>query len=453
MALKTSKSALIKAISEMKEADYTRDPDLQDIYERLKSGRQQFGEIFEKNIKAVMQISSLDLTMQYQTEKIIDISRSVENATETIFGASADSAGGRNNNQHEQLTNTIVNVSSDTNNVFEKIQEGQNELTTIRDLSRQTINISLELQNDMDKLLQVLEYISDVISGINAISLQTNLLSLNASIEAARAGEAGEGFAVVAEEIGTLAGETQKLTSDMEQFVETIKEASEKSVQSASNTVESLEAMSKKINYVWDLNRESQQSVSRVNDSIRSIAEVSEYISSSMNEMEHQLKTSTSFMNKVSSDLKKAVEPVVGIEKTLDDTVKQMGSLSQDAFYHLKNSEFAKYVRDAITAHRTWLNNLRNMVETHDVMPLQLDSTKCGFGHFYYSVKPRIPTILPVWEALEMKHRKFHQYGATIIEALNNGSHAEARQIYREAEEYSKGLIADLEQILHAARN
>ncbi|MCI9538224.1 MAG: hypothetical protein HFG35_08130 [Eubacterium sp.] len=453
MALKTSKSALIKAISEMKEADYTRDPDLQDIYERLKSGRQQFGEIFEKNIKAVMQISSLDLTMQYQTEKIVDISRSVENATETIFGASADSAGGRNNNQHEQLTNTIVNVSSDTNNVFEKIQEGQNELTTIRDLSRQTIDISLELQNDMDKLLQVLEYISDVISGINAISLQTNLLSLNASIEAARAGEAGKGFAVVAEEIGTLAGETQKLTSDMEQFVETIKEASEKSVQSASNTVESLEAMSKKINYVWDLNRESQQSVSRVNDSIRSIAEVSEYISSSMNEMEHQLKTSTSFMNKVSSDLKKAVEPVVGIEKTLDDTVKQMGSLSQDAFYHLKNSEFAKYVRDAITAHRTWLNNLRNMVETHDVMPLQLDSTKCGFGHFYYSVKPRIPTILPVWEALEMKHRKFHQYGATIIEALNNGSHAEARQIYREAEEYSKGLIADLEQILHAARN
>lgn len=453
MALKTSKSALIKAISEMKEADYTRDPDLQDIYERLKSGRQQFGEIFEKNIKAVMQISSLDLTMQYQTEKIIDISRSVENATETIFGASADSAGGRNNNQHEQLTNTIVNVSSDTNNVFEKIQEGQNELTTIRDLSRQTIDISLELQNDMDKLLQVLEYISDVISGINAISLQTNLLSLNASIEAARAGEAGKGFAVVAEEIGTLAGETQKLTSDMEQFVETIKEASEKSVQSASNTVESLEAMSKKINYVWDLNRESQQSVSRVNDSIRSIAEVSEYISSSMNEMEHQLKTSTSFMNKVSSDLKKAVEPVVGIEKTLDDTVKQMGSLSQDAFYHLKNSEFAKYVRDAITAHRTWLNNLRNMVETHDVMPLQLDSTKCGFGHFYYSVKPRIPTILPVWEALEMKHRKFHQYGATIIEALNNGSHAEARQIYREAEEYSKGLIADLEQILNATRN
>ena len=101
---------------------------------------------------------------------------------------------------------------------------------------------------------------------------------------------------------------------------------------SASNTVESLEDMSKKINYVWDLNRESQQSVSRVNDSIRSIAEVSEYISSSMNEMENQLRNSTSFMNQVSEDLKKAVEPVVGIEKTLDATAKQMGLMSQDAF-------------------------------------------------------------------------------------------------------------------------
>lgn len=451
MAIKTGKAALVKAISELKEADYTKDPDLQDIYQRLQRGRKQFGKIFEKNIKAVMQISSLDLTMQYQTEKIVEISRNVANATETIFGTTSGTTG-RANNQHEELTSTIVEVSSDTNNVFEKIQTGQNELTTIKDLSGQTINVSLELQKDMDKLLKILAYIRDVISGINAISLQTNLLALNASIEAARAGEAGEGFAVVAEEIRTLAGETQKLTNNMEQFVETIKEASEKSVQSASNTVESLEKMSEKINYVWDLNSENQQSVSKVNDSIRSIATVSEKISNSMAEMENQLRNSTSFMNQVSTDLKKAVEPVVDIEKILDSTTKQMGSLSEDAFYHLEDSEFAKYVRDAITAHQSWLGNLRNMVETRTVKPLQLDSSRCGFGHFYYSVKPRIPTILPVWDALEMKHRKFHKYGSSVIQALNNGSYDEAEQVYREAAEYSKELIADLQEILQAAQ-
>ena len=256
MAIKTGKSALVKAVSELKEADYTKDADLNDIYQRLQDGRKQFGEIFDKNIKAVMQISSLDLTMQYQTEKIVEISRNVANATETIFGAS--SVSGQENNQHEELTNTIVEVSTDTNDVFEKIQTGQNELTTIRELSGQTIDVSLGLQKDMDKLLQILDYISNVIDEINDISLQTNLLALNASIEAARAGKAGEGFAVVAEEIRMLAGQTQKLTSDMEEFVGTIKEASEKSVHSASETVDSLESMSGKINHVWDINQESQ---------------------------------------------------------------------------------------------------------------------------------------------------------------------------------------------------
>lgn len=451
MAIKNGKTTLIKALSEMKEADYTKDSELNDIYKRLQNGRKQFGEIFAKNIKAVMQISSLDLTMQYQTEKIVEISQNVANATETIFGTSSDLTG-KANNQHEELTSTIVEVSSDSNDMFEKIQTGQNELTIIRDLSGQTIDVSLELRKDMDELQQILAYISNVISEINTISLQTNLLALNASVEASRAGEAGKGFAVIAEEIRKLAVETQTLTSNMEQFVGTIKEASEKSMQSASNTVDSLEVMSKKINHVWDLNHENQQCVSKVNDSIRSIAAVSENISSSMAEMENQLRNSTNFMNQVSSDLKKTIEPVVDIEKTLDSTVKQMGTLSEDAFYHLENSEFSKYVRDAISAHQTWLGNLKNMVETRTVTPLQLDSSKCGFGHFYYSIKPRIPTIMPIWAALEMKHRRFHQYGSAVIQALKNGAYPEAEKLYQEVEDYSKELIADLQQILHAAR-
>lgn len=452
MKMKSKKAVLMKAVSQLQEMDYSKEPELKNIYYRLSDGRKQFAEIFEKNIKAVMQISSLDLTMQHQTQKIREISANVAKAAESIFGPSLDNSGTGANSQHEELTNSIIEASSATEEIYQKIEAGQEELTLIKELSSQTIEVSRELQSDMDELSQIITRMSDVIAGIDSISMQTNLLALNASIEAARAGAAGRGFSVVAGEIRSLAEETQRLTSSMNEFVANIKSASQKSVQSATHTIESLDTVTDKIIHVWQLNDESQMLVSRVNESMSSIAAVSEELSSSMTQMENQLKDSTDFMNQVSRDLTKAVEPVIGIEQTLDETVKQMGTMTEDAFYHLKNSEFAQYVNTAISAHQTWLSNLKKMTESKSLAPLQLDSSKCGFGHFYYALTPQIPEILPIWNALGDKHKHFHSYGGQVINALTSEDYSKARQIYLEAEEYSKELIADLKKILQISR-
>lgn len=449
MAMKTRKAALMRAVSELKKTDYSREPELNSIYQRLSYGRKQFAEIFEKNIKAVMQISSLDLTMQHQTDKIIEIAQKVTKATETIFGAAA----GHANNQHEELTNTIIKVSEETDEVYQKIEAGQNELTSIRELSEQTISVSRQMQEDMDELINIINQISNVISGIDSISMQTNLLALNASVEAARAGEAGKGFSVVANEIRALAEDTQKLTRNMSSFVDNMKNASEQSVRSSTNTIESLSSMADKISNVWELNNDSQRCISSVNESVSSIAAVSEEISSSMTEMENQLKDCTDFMRQVGHDLQKAAEPVIDIEKTLDTTVKQMGGMTKDAFFHLEKEEFAEYVQSAIASHHTWLGNLKKMVNSREIIPLQLDSTKCGFGHFYYAMTPDIPGVLPIWEGLGAKHRKFHTYGMTVINALGSGNYAEAERVYWEAENYSKELISDMEKILAFTQN
>lgn len=74
---KKQTAVLMKAVSELKEADYSKEPELKEIYQRLAKGRKQFAEVFEKNINAVMQISSLDLTMQHETDKILDISNQI----------------------------------------------------------------------------------------------------------------------------------------------------------------------------------------------------------------------------------------------------------------------------------------------------------------------------------------------------------------------------------------
>lgn len=456
MSLSKRKKPLTKAVSELKDVDYSKEPELDIIYQRLVNGREQFAKVFEKNIKAVMQISSLDLTMHHQTEKINDISYKVSKATEAIFGVSARgqfTTGYNSNNQHEELAHNITDVSSKTEVVHKKTDASQDELTNIRNMSGQTIAISRNMQDDMNRLLEIINNMLSLIAGIDSISLQTNLLALNASIEAAKAGKAGKGFAVVANEIRTLAEETQKLTGDMQDFVDEIKTASQESAASATETINSLENMTKKIEYIWELNNDNKKHISEINKAISSIAAVSEEINSNMSEMEGQLVDSANFMHEVSTELNKAIEPVIDIEKTLDESVKQMGAMSDDAFYHMKNNEFVKYMENAILAHHTWLDNLGKMVALRTILPLQTDPSKCGFGHFYYAINPKIPGVLPIWIELGAKHNRFHKYGTDVINSIKNGDYSYAGQLYMEAKEYSQNLIKDMEKIIQISRN
>ncbi|MDE5893712.1 MAG: CZB domain-containing protein, partial [Acetatifactor sp.] len=75
----------------------------------------------------------------------------------------------------------------------------------------------------------------------------------------------------------------------------------------------------------------------------------------------------------------------------------------------------------------------------------------CGFGHFYYALTPQIPEVLPIWNALGEKHKRFHRYGSDVIQAIKNEQYSLAEQLCTEAQQYSTGLIADLEKILERA--
>lgn len=447
MGIGVTKSKLVKSVSEMRECNYSANPELDSMYRRLLDGRQQFAEILEKNIKAVMQISALDLTLHHETDKILEISNDVAKATEVIFGTNGVSAA-EGRNSLEELTNTIIKVSTDTDEVYQKIENGQEELTAIRDLSEQAIEVSTEMTTDMDELLGVINHMNDVIAEIESISRQTNLLALNAAIEAARAGEAGRGFAVVADEIRSLAEETQKMTGDMGKFVDGIRSASQKTSGSTANTIEALQSMTDRIENAWEINDENKKHVSGVNEAVTSLAAVSEELSSTMAQMEDQLRSSTDFMREIGTELTEAAKPVAEIEHTLDEVVKKMGAMAKDPFFHLKNQEFSNYVRNAISAHQTWIANLEKMVMGRVIVPLQLDPTKCGFGHFYYAMKPDAPEAWEVWEALGGKHQRFHRFGSEAVQALFDEDYQKAEQICSEARDYSRELIADMEQIL-----
>ncbi len=458
--MRSKKESLLLSMSELEEADYgKKSAELEQIYRRLLAGRTQFEEVMENILDSVMQISSLDLSLNHYSETLQKVSDSVSDATELIHTASdeADSIAQMVSVQHEELTNTIIKISEESNLVYQSIDESQQELTDTRELSDNTIHASKGMQKDMNQLSEIISQMNDVIAGINAISSQTNLLALNASIEAARAGEAGKGFAVVADEIRELADQTRNLTASMGCFVADIRSASAKSVESVNSTIESLGTVTQKISHVWELNENNRQYVEKITNNISSLASLSEEISSSVIEMESRsadinvqcgvLHEDTVYLQEHGKSIGSVVQPLEMIESTLDASVKRMGTMSKDAFYRLNDLKFAEYIDKAITAHKNWLANLKRMVKEQTILPLQVDDRKCGFGHFYYAAEPDRPQALQLWKELGEKHKKFHAYGKQVVDAMFDGDHGRAESICQEAEQYSAVLINDLKEI------
>ncbi|MBO5094521.1 MAG: CZB domain-containing protein, partial [Lachnospiraceae bacterium] len=211
------------------------------------------------------------------------------------------------------------------------------------------------------------------------------------------------------------------------------------------------------IGHVWALNEENQKHVAKIADNISSLASVSEEISSSMLELENQateiqeeckiLSDDTEQLKELGSHVKTSIAPIADVEKTLDGNAKMMGRMSKDAFYALRKKDFVKYLDKAVAAHRAWLINLKNIVKDRVIVPLQLDDSKCGFGHFYYSITPQYTEITELWNGIGAKHKKFHNYGSDVIKALFAEDYDGAERLCREAEQYSKELLHDMEEM------
>ncbi len=456
---------MLSAVARMEKVDVSKmEPELADVYARLKGGREKFGKLVQDILSSNMKINSLDLALVNKAEQIKQISGELSDLAQQVNHTSEATATIAEEvaNAHEDLTISITNVSENCNSILDGIIESENELANIINRSNTAIKQSGQMKQDMSTLLEVIQHMNEVIEGINSISAQTNLLALNASIEAARAGENGRGFAVVAEEIRQLAEQTKVLTGNMGKFVENIAEASEKSSKSVEGTVESLESINNSLNSVMEINTSNKENINNINDAITTIAATSEEISSSVNEVESQmhrlddeidiLSGQSIFLDKVSDSLSEVIKPIFEVEDILDDVTDNIGRLAEDAFYKIDNDSFVAALENAIEAHRKWLSALREMVDEKEVVPIQTDDRRCGFGHFYYTLKPTADSILPIWKEIEEKHSSFHKKGILVTDSIKKQDYVGAENGYAEAKELSEELIADFEKLIEVTK-
>ncbi len=221
---KKSLYAALASVSRLTDMQYEpANGELNNIHQRLMNGRKEFEQAVTKTMDAVIQMSSMDLTLETNVATVEQINTSISASAGAISESAELTAGITTevSKAHDNLTATIIEVSDESGKIMEDIRNCENELTSITDLSSSAISTAQGMKQDIYGLLEIIQHMNEAIDAINAISEQTNLLALNASIEAARAGTAGRGFAVVAEEIRKLADE-QELLQDVWALLQTV---------------------------------------------------------------------------------------------------------------------------------------------------------------------------------------------------------------------------------------
>ena len=217
------------------------------IIEKMKELTQSLGNIVGKirNSSDTMSANSYELndTSSQTLAANNEISKAVEDVAEGSTGMAASIS---------KINENLLEMSNETKDINESVNEIRNQTTAVQDSSK-IMNDKIKSMQDsshkMDEGISAIskrietvnttvDKVSNIVSVIEEISSETNLLSLNASIEAARAGDAGKGFAVVAQEIRVLSDNTNTELENIKQIISSLVEECRYCVQASGTIVE-----------------------------------------------------------------------------------------------------------------------------------------------------------------------------------------------------------------------
>ena len=226
-----------------------------------------------------------------------------------------------------EMQSAIEEVAGNASRAAEITREaetkGNNSAQIIRSSSKQVHRLAAQISKAVEvirKLSADSDNITSVLDVIRGIAEQTNLLALNAAIEAARAGEQGRGFAVVADEVRTLAQRTGQSTEDIQTMITALQTG-------VSDVVNVMETGSKEATETERLATEAEQELQAILEAISSITDVNTSVASATEEQTQvvdEINRSITDINDLaaaSADRSKAID---GIAKSLESYVREL---------------------------------------------------------------------------------------------------------------------------------
>lgn len=405
--------------------------------------------------KTVMSVKMLQARLRTVFGQFIETTQLLVSSADKVSSGSHNLQNEMSSQQQEtnlvasamtEMVASVGEVSDSANNASEAAATADSTASEGAQVVNRAHDAMTKLTHDVSNTAEVINqlaaesnHISTITETISGIAEQTNLLALNAAIEAARAGEQGRGFAVVADEVRSLAMRTQEATNEIQTMVNNLHSgiggavsAMEGNIEQVSSALSEVETSRESFNDISNAINEINRMNSHIAEATEQQKQVSEEMSQNILSINGQSAVATEEAGALQASAMSLNEMAVGLQEQLNTV--DVGTSASDFDF-----DAAKQV------HLAWKTRIRTYLDG-DTSVLTKEQAcshhDCVLGKWYYGEGKKNYQHIPEFRSIEPPHAELHRIIQEILHKTELGDKAGAEQLYKQIEPLSTKIVS-----------